>query len=204
MTGSGCCSGRRAIMTRNMGTSWWLVTVIPQHKNRPIGHNSRKIHIPESVGRLININLLLQVAGCGNASYGDILVVNAPDLAEKVIIKRVVGLAGDTIEIDFDTGEVRRNGELLDEPYINEPRTHYQGEEQQHSHHCHDPRFQPLVKLEQRIFLLFHLRTPSVDTAHPGKRRQAEKGPPDDLPGTCSTSHMSMSRPSLVMMWSSR
>ncbi len=72
-------------------------------------------------------NLLLQVAGCGNASYGDILVVNAPDLAEKVIIKRVVGLAGDTIEIDFDTGEVRRNGELLDEPYINEPTWTWEG-----------------------------------------------------------------------------
>ncbi len=37
------------------------------------------------------------------------------------IIKRVIGRAGDEIDIDFDTGEVRRNGMLLDEPYINEP-----------------------------------------------------------------------------------
>ncbi len=44
-----------------------------------------------------------------------------------MIIKRVVGLAGDTIEIDFDTGEVRRNGELLDEPYINEPTWTWEG-----------------------------------------------------------------------------
>ena len=38
-----------------------------------------------------------------------------------LIIKRVIGVAGDTIDIDFTTGTVYRNGEALDEPYTAEP-----------------------------------------------------------------------------------
>ena len=37
------------------------------------------------------------------------------------LIKRVIGVAGDTIDIDFTTGTVYRNGEALDEPYTAEP-----------------------------------------------------------------------------------
>lgn len=57
--------------------------------------------------------------------YGDIVVVQADMLARRdtgiygePIIKRVIGLAGDTIRFDFDKGEVYRNGELLKEDYI--------------------------------------------------------------------------------------
>ena len=38
---------------------------------------------------------------------------------EKRLIKRIIAVSGDTLEIDFDTGEVTLNGEVLDEPYIN-------------------------------------------------------------------------------------
>ena len=34
------------------------------------------------------------------------------------IIKRVIGMAGDTIRFDFEKGEVYRNGELLEEDYV--------------------------------------------------------------------------------------
>ena len=34
------------------------------------------------------------------------------------IIKRVIAVEGDTIRINFDRGEVYRNGELLEEDYI--------------------------------------------------------------------------------------
>lgn len=37
----------------------------------------------------------------------------------KVLIKRVIGLAGDVIEID-ERGNVKVNGDLLDEPYVSE------------------------------------------------------------------------------------
>lgn len=65
--------------------------------------------------------LILQQAGYTNPQYGDVIVVDRTQSHEPPIIKRVIGRSGDTIDIDFSTGEVRRNNELLDEPYINEP-----------------------------------------------------------------------------------
>lgn len=71
-----------------------------------------------------------------NLSYGDIIVINndaAYLLDEKgdvlmqdstplneCIIKRIIACGGQTVDIDFDTGEVRVDGVVLDEPYINE------------------------------------------------------------------------------------
>ncbi len=49
--------------------------------------------------------------------YGDIVVVERGE-GQEPLIKRVVGLAGDTIRVDQDSGAVYRNGELLSEPYI--------------------------------------------------------------------------------------
>lgn len=51
---------------------------------------------------------------------GDIITLNSPQL-EKNLVKRVIATPGDTINFDFDAGEVYVNGELLDEPYINTP-----------------------------------------------------------------------------------
>jgi len=47
---------------------------------------------------------------------GEILVFKYPRDPSRDFIKRVVGVAGDTIEVR--QGQVFRNGELLDEPYI--------------------------------------------------------------------------------------
>lgn len=52
---------------------------------------------------------------------GDIVTVNVPeflDQGRETIIKRVIGLEGDTIEIKQD-GKVYVNGEMLEENYIN-------------------------------------------------------------------------------------
>lgn len=51
--------------------------------------------------------------------YGDIVSFYPPD--GDMLIKRVIGLPGDTIEIDAETGTVRRNGEVLAEPYLGSP-----------------------------------------------------------------------------------
>lgn len=48
---------------------------------------------------------------------GDIVIVDSYSLG-KPIVKRVVATPGDTIDIDFSTGAVTVNGEVIDEPYI--------------------------------------------------------------------------------------
>ena len=53
--------------------------------------------------------------------YGDIVVTDSRIDYGKPLIKRVIGKAGDTIDIDFASGIVYRNGEALDEPYTAEP-----------------------------------------------------------------------------------
>lgn len=51
---------------------------------------------------------------------GDIVVLTKDEFLPVPIVKRVIATEGDTIDIDFDTGEVSINGEVLDEPYIAE------------------------------------------------------------------------------------
>ena len=65
--------------------------------------------------------LLLVQAGYRDPQYGDVVVVDRSQRGEPPIIKRVIGRAGDEIDIDFETGQVRRNGRALDEPYLYEP-----------------------------------------------------------------------------------
>ena len=48
--------------------------------------------------------------------HGEILIFNFPTDDSRDLVKRVIGLPGDTIEIQ--SGQVIRNGELLDEPYV--------------------------------------------------------------------------------------
>ncbi|WP_418704297.1 signal peptidase I, partial [Anaerotruncus massiliensis (ex Liu et al. 2021)] len=64
---------------------------------------------------------LLVQAGYHDPQYGDVVVIDRSQKGEPPIIKRVIGRAGDEIDIDFETGQVRRNGQTLDEPYLNEP-----------------------------------------------------------------------------------
>lgn len=60
-------------------------------------------------------------------SYGDIIAVWAEGLPNRetggtgeMIVKRVIGLEGDVIDIDRETGTVYRNGKALREDYIKE------------------------------------------------------------------------------------
>lgn len=52
--------------------------------------------------------------------HGQIIVCK-PHGFDETIIKRIVGMPGDIIDIDFDQGVVYRNGEALDEPYVKAP-----------------------------------------------------------------------------------
>lgn len=48
---------------------------------------------------------------------GDIVVLNS-DALDKTIIKRVIGTAGQTVEIDYNTSSVYVDGQKLDESYL--------------------------------------------------------------------------------------
>lgn len=49
------------------------------------------------------------------------IIVCKPSGYDRVIIKRIIGMPGDTVDIDFTTGIVYLNGEPLDEPYVEAP-----------------------------------------------------------------------------------
>lgn len=58
-----------------------------------------------------------------NVERGDIIVlkVDAQELENRPIVKRVIATEGQTVDIDFETGEVTVDGKILIEPYIYEP-----------------------------------------------------------------------------------
>ena len=57
---------------------------------------------------------------CGKYEVGDIVIARKESFDDKPIVKRVIATAGQTVDIDFDLGQVYVDGELLDEDYIND------------------------------------------------------------------------------------
>lgn len=64
---------------------------------------------------LVQVGLL-----AGEYRAGDIVVLRKQGFMDEPIVKRVIAVAGQTVDIDFSTGVVRVDGEMLNEPYINE------------------------------------------------------------------------------------
>lgn len=54
---------------------------------------------------------------------GDVVVMDGYINYGDPLVKRIIAVGGDTLDIDFDTGTVTLNGEVLDEPYISAPTT---------------------------------------------------------------------------------
>lgn len=67
-------------------------------------------------GDRLYVNELFDV---NDAKRGDILVFKSDELDEKRLVKRLIGLPGDTVEVRLD-GSVYVNDEQLQEPYATE------------------------------------------------------------------------------------
>ena len=70
---------------------------------------------------LKNMDWLAVSAINNTIERGDIVVITQPNITNEPLIKRVIAVGGDTLDINFITGEVKVNGEVIDEPYIMEP-----------------------------------------------------------------------------------
>lgn len=108
---------------------------------------------------LHNGQFLLVTATPRGLRHGDIVVIS--DTGTRLpgghpIVKRVIGLPGDQMDIDFDAGVVYRNGEALAEPYVAAPTYAYR-------YVSGNTEF-PCVVPEGRCFLMGDNRGNSTDS----------------------------------------
>ena len=86
---------------------------------------------------------------------GDIIVLKAPGFEQGPLVKRLIAMDGQTVDINFNTGEVFVDGELQVEPYINDLTTRYEGMDF------------PLTVPEGYVFVLGDNRLHSSDSRDP-------------------------------------
>lgn len=95
---------------------------------------------------------LVITAFCIEPEQGDIIISTQPNAFGNSIIKRVIATENQTVDINFETGDVFVDGELLNEPYINNRTINSQG-----------VQF-PLIVPENHIFVMGDNRQGSTDS----------------------------------------
>lgn len=73
--------------------------------------------------RLLVLNSLL----VRHYNRGDIVIARKQSFADDAIVKRVIAVGGQTVDIDFHSGVVYVDGEALEEDYINDRTYAYEG-----------------------------------------------------------------------------
>ena len=72
---------------------------------------------------LCNRDRVIMLSGIwyDDPAAGDIVVARIPSFSAEPLIKRIIAVEGDTVDIDYAAGNVLVNGESLQEAYIPEP-----------------------------------------------------------------------------------
>ena len=117
-------------------------------------------------------------------SYGDIIVVEIDDAVEeeKLIIKRLIGLEGDLINLTFEDNRlfVWRNGEVVNEDYYSEP-IYYEEEpfafkkfEQLKQNWQGENTENGIIVPKDHVFIMGDNRNTSVDSTSHGPYRVSQ------------------------------
>ncbi|MBQ8757368.1 MAG: signal peptidase I [Oscillospiraceae bacterium] len=100
--------------------------------------------------------LLLNDFLCGDYEQGDVIVASKEGFRNgERIIKRVIATEGQWVDINFETGTVKVDGKVLDEPYISTPTVTPEG------------LTFPLRVEDGCVFVLGDNRALSMDSRHP-------------------------------------
>lgn len=111
---------------------------------------------PSMMNTLMDGDWLIVSAFVTEPERGDIVIITQPNAFHEPIVKRVIAVEGDTIDIDFDTATVSINGKVINEPYLGTPTTN-------------DERAweYPLTLKEGQVFVMGDNRERSSDSRSP-------------------------------------